>query len=212
SAGCAGRWRRSAWGSCSDRRRMIMIMTRPRGRDRLLLIVAALLLALVGCTPGADLQQPAGPEEGETPAAVNTDPASMGEITLTVWDQETRPAMDAHMEELNRQFQEKYPNIKIERTSRSFDDLRKTLRLAITNKNPPDVVQANNGRADLGQFVASGLVTNLDRYAAAYGWTERYPEAVRALSSYSTDGKEFGTGSLWGLPTTGEVVGLWYNK
>lgn len=178
-------------------------------RPSLALLLAGLVFAVAGCTPGAD-QQPAGPE---TPASeVNTDPASMGEVTLTVWDQETRPAMNDHMEELNRQFSEKYPNIKIERVSRSFDDLRKTLRLAITNKKPPDVVQANNGRADLGQFVSSGLVTNLDPYAEAYGWADRYPESVRSLSSYSTDGKQFGTGSLWGLPITGELVGLWYNK
>src|SRR5690606_17269195 len=35
---------------------------------------------------------------------------------------------------------------------------------------------------------------------------------VRALSSYSEDGKTFGEGNLYGLPQLGEMVGLWYNK
>ncbi len=74
------------------------------------------------------------------------------------------------------------------------------------------MVQANNGRSDMGQFVKAGLLQSLDGYAKAYGWTDRFPESVRALASYTEDGKEFGTGNLYGLPQVGEVVGVWYNK
>jgi raffinose/stachyose/melibiose transport system substrate-binding protein len=180
------------------------------GRLRAALGLCAVLIA-TACAPGS------GSAEGddETPGTgggVNTDPASMGEVTLTVWDQEVREGQAAQIEALNAAFQEEYPNITIERVSRSFEDLQATLRLAITDDEPPDVVQANNGRADMGAFVEAGLLANLDPYRDAYGWADRYPESVLSYSSYTEDGVTFGEGSLWGLPQMGEVVGFFYNK
>ena len=32
------------------------------------------------------------------------------------------------------------------------------------------------------------------------------------MNQFSADGKKFGTGNLYGLPMTGEVVGVYYNK
>lgn len=181
-------------------------------RRRHVTAAALTALAIAACgAPGS------GSAEGddETPAGsgeVNTDPASLGEVTLTVWDQEVRGGQAAQIEALNSAFQEEYPNITIDRVSRSFEDLQSTLRLAITDDEPPDVVQANNGRPDMGAFVEAGLLTNLDPYLEAYGWADRYPEAVLAYSSYADDGAAFGEGSLWGLPQMGEVVGFYYNK
>ncbi|MGH3425529.1 MAG: ABC transporter substrate-binding protein, partial [Nocardioidaceae bacterium] len=167
-----------------------------------------LMLLASACTPGSE-----GGAGTETKAQdVNTDISGVGDVTLTVWDQEVRGGQAEQIKQLNKAFQAKYPNVTIKRVSRSFDDLRKTLRLAITNDEAPDVVQANNGRSDMGQFVSAGLLQSLDGYAKAYGWADRYPASVRALSSYSTDGKDFGTGNLYGLPQAGELVGLWYNK
>ena len=173
--------------------------------------VALTALVIAACAPGSG----SAGGDGETPegsAEVNTDPASLGEVTLTVWDQEVRGGQDAQIEALNAAFQAQYPNITIERVSRSFEDLQATLRLAITDDEPPDVVQANNGRADMGAFVEAGLLANLDPYREAYGWAERYPESVLSYSSYTEDGATFGEGSLWGLPQMGEVVGFYYNK
>ena len=45
----------------------------------------------------------------------------------------------------------KYPNVKIERTKKSFEDLLKTVKLAVSGDDAPDVVQANQGRADHGR-------------------------------------------------------------
>jgi raffinose/stachyose/melibiose transport system substrate-binding protein len=185
-------------------------MNRPRHRATAAAAVTGLLM-VAACAPGAGSAE----GDGETPTGageVNTDPASMGEVTLTVWDQEVRGGQAAQIEALNTAFQEEYPNIKIERVSRSFEDLQATLRLAITDDEPPDVVQANNGRADMGAFVEAGLLANLDPYKEAYGWAERYPESVLSYSSYTEDGATFGEGSLWGLPQMGEVVGFYYNK
>jgi raffinose/stachyose/melibiose transport system substrate-binding protein len=142
---------------------------------------------------------------------VRTDAAALGNVTLTVWDQEVRGGQAAQMEQLNAAFEAKYPNIKLNRVSRSFDDLNTTLRLALSGNEPPDVVEANNGRSSMGAFVKAGQLRPLDAYAEAYGWKTRYPESVLRYSRYSPDGKLFGEGNLYGLPQVGEVVGIFYN-
>ncbi|MFB9470094.1 extracellular solute-binding protein [Nonomuraea salmonea] len=187
---------------------------RPRGpRAFALLAAGALTLTgvLTGCAPGSSAP-PSSPSAQPSASAVRTDAASLGEVTLTVWDQEVRGGQAAQMEQLNKAFQAKYPNIKLNRVSRSFDDLNTTLRLALSGNEPPDVVEANNGRSSMGAFVKAGQLLPLDAYAEAYGWKQRYPESVLKYSRYSADGKVFGEGNLYGLPQVGEVVGIFYNK
>ncbi|OZM83482.1 extracellular solute-binding protein [Pseudonocardia sp. MH-G8] len=183
--------------------------SRPPRIRRAPAVVATLLGALLaaGCTPGSENAAAPPP----TDRAVQTDIAALGPVTLTVWDQEVRGGQNEQMERLNTAFQQRYPNITIERESRSFDDLATTLRLAITSNDAPDVVQANNGRADMGAFVAAGQLLPLQPWAQVYGWDQRYPESVRQYVSYTPDGKVFGEGGMYGLPQVGEVVGVYYN-
>lgn len=175
--------------------------------------VAAALVAFglfaAACTPGSE-NVGAPPPGGDR--AVQKDIAALGPVKLTVWDQEVRGGQNEQMEKLNAAFQARYPNVTIDRVSRSFEDLGTTLRLAISGNDAPDVVQANNGRADMGAFVAANQLLSLDPFAKAYGWNERYPDSVKQYVSYSPDGKIFGQGNLYGLPQVGEVVGLYYNK
>src|SRR5699024_4783 len=53
---------------------------------------------------------------------------------------------------------------------------------------------------------------NLDPYAEAHGWTERFSESVLQNTRYTEDGVTFGAGSIFGLPQVGEVVGVYYSK
>lgn len=172
------------------------------------LAVAALVLA--ACTPGAQN----APEEtsAEGTGDVVTDISGLEDQTLTVWDQEVRGGQNEQMERLNEAFMDQYPNITIDRVSQSFDDLNTTLRLALTGDDAPDVVQSNNARAQMGQFVAADQLVALDPWAEAYGWADRYPESVLQYSSYSPDGAVFGEGSLYGMPQVGEIVGVFYSK
>ncbi len=170
----------------------------------------AVVAAASACTPGSGGGD-AADQSAKPQSSVTTDASKLGDVTLTVWDQEVRGGQDAQMKKLNEQFQAKYPNITIKRVSRSFDDLQKTLRLALSGNEPPDVVEANNSRSQMGAFVKAGQLIPLDGYAEAYGWAERYPESVRKYSSYSSDGATFGEGSLYGLPQVGEVVGIYVN-
>jgi raffinose/stachyose/melibiose transport system substrate-binding protein len=185
-----------------------MTRIRPRRTLGAGLAAAALLATTVACAPGEE-----GGSGTETASEdVNTDISELGEVTLTVWDQEVRGGQAEQIAALNEAFMEEYPNVTIDRTKRSFADLQRTLRNAITSDKAPDVVQANNGRTDMGAFVANGLLQSLDGYAEAYGWTERFPESVRSLASYTDDGADFGEGSLYGVPQVGEIVGVFYSK
>jgi raffinose/stachyose/melibiose transport system substrate-binding protein len=183
--------------------------SRSRTRSTTLLAAAGMVgaVALAACTPGSNSDTGGAAPTG----SVTTDAAKLGDVTLTVWDQEVRGGQAAQIEELNKQFQAKYPNIKLKRVTRSTDDLNTTLKLALSGNEPPDVFQANNGRPQMGSFVQAGQLVPLDAYAAAYRWGDRYPESVRKYSSYSKDGKTFGSGSLYGLPQVGEVVGIFAN-
>ncbi|MEO6020126.1 MAG: extracellular solute-binding protein [Knoellia sp.] len=182
-----------------------------RTRTLLVALTAGAGLALSACAPGGSGSGD-NASNAPVPSAVKTDAASLGDVTLTVWDQEVRGGQAKQIETLNAEFQKKYPNIKIKRVSRSFDDLVKTLRLALSGADAPDVVEANNTRSQMGEFVKAGQLVNLDPYAAAYGWDKRYPQSVRNVASYSPDGKTFGSGSLFGMPQVGEVVGVFTNE
>ncbi|WP_028279820.1 extracellular solute-binding protein [Arthrobacter sp. H5] len=177
---------------------------------RMAAVAAAAALALSACTPGSNI--PSSEGEADPNREVSTDVAGLGDITLTIWDQEVRGGQDEQMTQLNEAFQELYPNVTIDRNSQSFDDLGTTLRLALTGDDAPDVVQANNGRSDMGAFVSAGQLISLEPYAEAYGWKERYPESVLQYSTYSEDGATFGEGNVYGLPQVGEAVGVYYSK
>ena len=172
-------------------------------------LLAALVLLLAGCgAPGGDEPEPAPRDSG----AGKIDVAAAGNVTLTVWDQEVRGGQRRQIESLNKQFQEKYPNVTIERVAKSFTDLNTTLKLAVSSDEAPDVVQANQGRQVMGTLVKGGLLRPLDEYAEAYGWADRYTPVLLDLNRFSSDGATFGDGELYGLSQMGEIVGLFYNR
>src|SRR5215216_4556543 len=179
---------------------------------------AALLLSLMalgaGCgTPGEDSEETAQKADKEAAKTVSKpDVAAAGDVTLTVWDQEVRGGQEAQIKRLNAAFQQRYPNVTIKRVAKSFEDLNKTLKLAVSGTKAPDVVQANQGRPVMGTLVKGGLLRPLDPYAQALGWEDRYSKLLLDLNRFSSDGEQFGSGNLYGLSQMGEIVGVFYNK
>lgn len=174
-------------------------------------VVAATALALAACTPGSNT----GSEEttdAAGPAEIVTDISGLEDQTLTVWDQEVRGGQKEQIERLNAAFEDKYPNITIDRVTQATDDLNATLRLALSGEDAPDVTQANNSRSQMGQYVAAGQLVPLDDYAEAYGWQDRFSDSVLQFTRFSEDGATWGEGSVYGLPQVGEIVGVFYSK
>lgn len=176
-----------------------------------LAVVAATALA-AGCgTPGDDSSSDSG-KTTTTAAQTKPDIAKAGDVTLTVWDQEVRGGQAAQIKELNKQFMAKYPNVKIKRVAKSFDDLNTTLKLAVSGPKAPDVVEANQGLGVMGQLVKGKLLRPIDDYAKIYGWADRYPQLLLDLNKFEPNGTTFGSGQLYGLSQMGEIVGVFYNK
>ena len=182
---------------------------RPRLRTTSIAVglAAAAALVLAGCAPGSGssgAQATLGP--------VSKDVSGAGDVTLTVWDQNTDGGIDTAQKQLNTAFEKKYPNVTVKRVSRSFADLKTTLKLALSGDNPPDVVQANQGYPDMGAFVAGNLLRPVDDYAKLYDWTSYYPKSLLKLNSFSANGKDWQSGNLYGVSQTGELVGVYYNR
>ncbi|MGH3387864.1 MAG: extracellular solute-binding protein [Actinomadura sp.] len=176
---------------------------------RVALGLAAVTVLATACAPGSgNGTAPAT----KAPAAVETDIAGLGNVTLTVWDQEVRGGQKEQLDTLNAAFEAKYPNVTVKRVSRSFTDLQKTLRLALSGDDPPDVVETNQGYAVMGAFVKAGMLLPLDAYDAVYGWRKRYPKGLIETNSVTPDGRTLGTGDLYGVSLHGEIVGVFYNK
>jgi raffinose/stachyose/melibiose transport system substrate-binding protein len=171
-------------------------------------VLATALAAVSACAPGSgNKSMPAT----KAPSSVNTDIAKDGPVTLTVWDQEVLGGQNEQMQRLNAAFHAKYPNVTIKRVSRSFSDLEKTVRLALSGDSPPDVVEANQGYGVMAALVKAGALMPLDTYDKVYGFRKRYPAGVSQLNSVTPDGKTIGSGDLYGVAMTGEAVGIYYN-
>ena len=173
-------------------------------------LMVAALAAGCGTSPGSS-----NSAKKATPApTVNAKPdiSKKGPVTLTVLDQEVRGGQNKEIKQLNAEFMQKYPNVKIKRIARSFSDLQATLKLVVSSTNTPDVVEANQGRPIMGELVKAGKLRPLTDYAKLYGWNDRYSPLLLDLNKFSPDGKQFGSGDLYGLSQMGEIVGVYYNK
>jgi raffinose/stachyose/melibiose transport system substrate-binding protein len=170
-------------------------------------VLAAVLVTVSACAPGSTSQKPTP----KPTSAINTDISKAGNVTLTVWDQEVLGGQNEQMKQLNAAFHKAYPNVTIKRVSRSFSDLEKTLRLALSGNNPPDVVEANQGYGIMAALVKAGALVPLDPYDKVYGFRKRYPAGLNQLNSVTPDGRTIGAGSLYGVSLTGEAVGIYYN-
>ncbi len=187
-----------------------MAQSRRRQLSRAAALLAGAALLAAGCSvPGSDSS--GGGSSAKPAASISTDPARAGKVTLNVWDQEVRGGQNAEITRLNKEFHHTYPNVTIHRTSKSFSDLKTTLKLALSGNTPPDVVEANQGYPDMVTFVKAGMLAPLDGYASVYGWNKRYPKSLLNLNRVSADAKHFGTGKLYGISQMGEYIGIYYN-
>lgn len=146
-----------------------------------------------------------------TTAPVETEEPPAGQ-NLIVWDQFYRDEESGVMDQLNAEFEAAHPGVTITRETKILDDLKVTIKLALTEENGPDVAQVNQGRSDMGALVEAGLLLPLDDYAAQFNWGEVFSTSVASRNSFTPDGKTFGQGNLYGVSPTAEVVGVFYNK
>ena len=183
-------------------------MTSSHARSLTAVLVAA-ILALMAAACGSP-----GSSNGGSAASglASTSFDTSKKVTITMWDTENSPGPSKALNELISQFEQKYPNVTVDRTVKNFDDYMATIKLAASSDNAPDVFQGNEGSVDQA-LVKAHLIVPLDSLAKAYGWDNRFGSSA-ALNPlrWSADGQHWGTGDLWGVAQKAEVLGVFYNK
>ena len=185
--------------------------------------IAAVGLVLAACSSGTTTSESssaaapetsaAAPESSAAPAPTSDAPAPAECTELNVQSGNGgSDALLAGYEELNTAFEAANPGVTVNFQVKSFNELVDTLPLQLSGDEVPDVTQVNQGYGSLGQLVTSGLVAPLDDVAEANDWAGRQGEALLALNGrFSPDGRDMGTGELYGVSATGAWVGLFMN-
>lgn len=173
---------------------------------------AAAALALAGCSaPGgsSETASDSASTSDQITAPVTADQvAGLGDTTLSVWaDQGEQDFMEA----LIPAYEAKYPNVTVDIQYKSFNDLMATVLNAMNSSDAPDVTQGNQGWATDGALVSAGLLRPLDDVAAAYDYESAAGDSITQLQ-WSSDGAQFGTGSIYGMSPDNQMVGIFYNK
>jgi raffinose/stachyose/melibiose transport system substrate-binding protein len=186
-------------------------MTTPAARRRGLLAavpVLGLVVALAGCSaPGAS--GPVGTADQPTITKRITAADLTGHTKLTMWaDVAEKPLM----QKLVPAYEKAYPNVDVEITYKSFDDLVATVVNAANSANAPDLFQGNIGYAVDGALVKGHLVRPLDDVAKVYGWTNGTGASTLGPARWNGDGSTFGSGRLYGMSVISEVQGIYYDK
>jgi raffinose/stachyose/melibiose transport system substrate-binding protein len=173
-------------------------------------VALAAALACAGCSPpGAGKTATAGTQSFVTEPVTTGQVAALGDVTLRMWaDQAEKPLMKSVVPA----FEKKYPNVTVDITYKSFDDLVATVVNAASGSTPPDLFQGNIGYAVDGALVKAKLVRPLDDVAATYGWLTGTGASTLAPARWNSAGTAFGDGNLYGMSPISEVQGIYYNK
>lgn len=176
-----------------------MSLTMKSSRKVLVAAAAAILLTtLAACAPG----NAAGP--GGASEKPSTDLGS-APITLRVV---TTPESGKPLDSIVAAFEDEHPNVTVKVESATFDDYNKGLALSLASDDAPDVVLLNL----IGNLAKNSLVLPLNGYADLYSWNDSVPSSLRAQWSTDKDFSSLGGDTLYAMPTSLTLVGLFYNK
>src|SRR5882762_6532996 len=141
------------------------------------IMITSAALALAACAPGGAATS--SPASSSSPAAAST---SVGTAPITLNILVSTPDV-ALFTALGKAFQAKYGNVTVEVTSQDFNTLVTNTPHILSGSDVPDVVRI----ASFGNLVTDRLLTNLDPYAAAYGW-DKWPQSQFASTRVRADG------------------------
>jgi len=200
-------------------------MSNQRGWLRAVAIGVVVVFTLSACSSAASPTPvpsaiPPTPSSGTSASLALSSPsavalptcAGLGNITLTMWSAETTDAQKTSLEVPTKAFEQKFPNVTVQISYKDFDTYLKTIKLSMSGDNPPDLADGNQGYDIDGTLVKAGLILNLDSYAQAFGWDKAFTAGTIQPNRLTPDGKQFGTGSLYGVSQASEYVAVFYNK
>jgi len=173
------------------------------------------LAAIAGCSSsggGSGGSGNGGSGGGNSAAAL----AKSWKGTLNEWNWDIPgddPGESAVLPILIKSLETQYPGAKVVNTSMSLNDQNDKLPLAFRSaSSAPDVSETNEGLQNQGRLVADDELLPLEQYDKIYGWFAKVGPLPLQYNSLPASGKSFGSGNVYGVPETGTVVGIFYNK
>jgi raffinose/stachyose/melibiose transport system substrate-binding protein len=155
---------------------------------------------------------------GGTSAGSNK-PALLGKsvsVTVNEWNWDIPgddPGEHAVIPILIKAVQQQYPKLHVVNTSMSLSEQNDKLPLAFASgSSAPDVSQTNEGLQNQGRLVTDSELLPLEPYNKLYGWFAKVGPLPLQYNSLPSSGKTFGSGNVYGIPETGTVVGIFYNR
>jgi raffinose/stachyose/melibiose transport system substrate-binding protein len=131
---------------------------------------------------------------------------------LVFWDSNNSSELQKLVETLAEEFAAQNEGVTVEHQGFETGQLDDQLQRAIQSGEGPDISQINNGENSMGPLVRAGLIVPMDDYAEQYGWNDLLSPGLIARNRYTEDGTTIGEGTLWGVSSTAEIVGFYYNK
>lgn len=180
-------------------------MSRPGGWDRRRGIAAVLLAgglaAVAACSPpGAD-----APPQGSSSTAGGTAGAAptCGEedVTLQAYIETGFPLPKALMDEFTKQ----HPNVTFDIREDQFAVITQNAPRVLVD-DPPDLMRL----PQVSELASDGLLLDLDRYAAAFGW-DQWPASQLEQMRVDENGRR-GDGPLYAMGLNSSMTGVFYNK
>jgi raffinose/stachyose/melibiose transport system substrate-binding protein len=169
------------------------------------------LAAIAGCASGGGSAS-GGNGGGNSAAAL----AKTWKGTLNEWNWDIPgddPGEHAVIPILIKAVQQQYPKLHVVNTSMSLSEQNDKLPLAFASgSSAPDVSQTNEGLQNQGRLVTDSELLPLEPYNKLYGWFTKVGSLPLQYNSLPTSGKTFGSGNVYGIPETGTVVGIFYNR
>jgi raffinose/stachyose/melibiose transport system substrate-binding protein len=181
-----------------------MLRGRTRFRPvRLMLVLAALLVA--ACAgPGEEVgESPAGTTDGVTIGATGAAPSCGDEpVVLNAYFETGFDIPFKLADEFTRQF----PNVTWDIKQDQFTNLINASPRLLSGDNPPDLIRLPT----MVSLAKDGLLANLDGYASAFGWDE-WPVPQLDQNRVAEDGTR-GSGVLYAMGLNYSMTGVFYNK
>jgi len=187
----------------------------PRRTSRLAIRLGALGIACLAATAACS----SGGGDVGGASGGSTSPALLSKSfkgTLNEWNWDIPgddPGESAVLPILIKTLETEYPGVKVVNTSMSLSDQNDKLPLAFASgSSAPDVSETNEGLQNQGRLVADNELLPLAGYDKLYGWFTKVGPLPLQYNSLPANGKTFGSGNVYGVPETGTVVGIFYNK
>ena len=128
------------------------------------------------------------------------------QVNLQVWYLSGSPEELKLIEDYSNKFAAKHPGVTVTLSPYGFDDMNKTLKLALDSGTGPDVAYCSPGSIGHILYSKAGHLVELTNIMKERGWDQRHP--MDAIMYWN---KELG-GPIYGVPFDITNVGVFYNK